>query len=249
MSNLSDQNNETPALWRSLRGLTSARIALGRTGQSIPLKESLHFRLTHAHARDAVYSSLDTNAIDLSLRKFNLSIIHLHSQVSSREEYLQRPDLGRRLKDQSMLIGNNTEHDLSIIIADGLSAKAIHDHILLLLDKLIPSLAHLKLSPITIVEQGRVAISDEIGSLLKSKLSLILIGERPGLSSPNSLGAYLTYSPTIGLTDESRNCVSNIRPEGLSYLEAAQKISYLIQQSLTRKISGVSLKDESGLLP
>ncbi len=248
MSSHPEKNSQAPDSWRSLRQFTSARIALGRTGQSVPLKESLHFKLTHAHARDAVYSSLNINVLEQSLQKFGLPLIHLHSKATSREEYLQRPDSGRRLRNPLALSGYNGSYDLCIIVADGLSARAIEDHVVSLLDNLIPSVNHLRLAPLTIAEQARVAIGDEIGSLFNSKLSLILIGERPGLSSPNSLGAYLTYSPAIGLTDESRNCVSNIRPEGLPYTEAATKILYLIQQSLHRKISGVRLKDESGLL-
>lgn len=247
MSDLPEKNNENN-LWTSLRSLTAARIAIGRTGQSIPLKESLHFKLSHAHARDAIYSSLDLDQLSISLQKFGLPVIHLHSQANSREEYLKRPDLGRRLNNPSPLSNQSNEYDIAIIIADGLSSKAIHDNVAPLLELLIPSLKDFSLAPLTIVGQGRVAIGDEIGSLLKAKLTLILIGERPGLSSPNSLGAYITFNPKPGLTDESRNCVSNIRPEGLSYLEAVKKINYLIRESLNRKISGVSLKDESGLL-
>ncbi len=239
--------------WKSLRSFTDARIALGRTGNSVPLKESLNFKLTHAHARDAVYSSLSLAELTRSLTKFNLPVTQLQSQVTSRQEYLQRPDLGKRLNknavDQLTALSLPVS-DVAIIIADGLSARAIHDHVFNLLDVLIPQLqnSNLQLAPLSIVEQGRVAIGDEIGFLLRAKLSLILIGERPGLSSPNSLGAYITYNPAIGLTDESRNCVSNIRPEGLSYSLATQKIFYLITESIGRKITGVHLKDQSGLI-
>ena len=240
-------------LWESLRAFTNARIAIGRTGHSVPLKESLNFRLTHAHARDAVYSSLNITELTRALSKFNLPVIQLQSQVTSREEYLQRPDRGRKLnKDSSAQLTALTlpTSDVAIILADGLSARAIHDHALLLLDLLIPSLRNsgFRLSPITVAEQSRVAIGDEIGSLLNARLSLILIGERPGLSSPNSLGAYITYAPAVGLTDESRNCVSNIRPEGLSYSSASEKIFFLITESIKRKLTGVYLKDQSGLI-
>jgi len=239
--------------WQLLRAFTDARIGIGRTGQSVTLKESLSFKLAHAHARDAVYSTLAISELTKSLEKFKLPVVKLRSQVSSRQEYLQRPDLGKKLNEDSRNELSSlalTDRDVSIILADGLSAKAIHDHAFLLLDVLIPQLNNsgIKLSPLTIVEQGRVAIADEIGSLLNVKLSLILIGERPGLSSPNSMGAYITYAPTVGLTDESRNCVSNIRPEGLSYHSAAEKIFYLITMSLQGKRSGIDLKDQSGLI-
>lgn len=239
--------------WKSLRSFTDARIALGRTGNSVPLKESLHFKLAHAHARDAVYSTLSLSELTKSLAKFNLPITPLQSQINSRQEYLQRPDLGKRLNKSSadqLTSLSSPASDVAIILTDGLSAKAIHDHAFHLLDLLIPQLqsSKLQLAPLTIVEQGRVAIGDEVGFLLQAKLSLILIGERPGLSSPNSLGAYITYHPAIGLTDDSRNCVSNIRPEGLSYSVASQKIFYLISESLRRKVAGVHLKDESGLI-
>lgn len=242
-----------PDAWQSLKAFTSARIALGRTGESVPLKESLNFKLAHAHARDAVYSALKINVLTDALQKFNLPIVHLHSAVSSRQEYLQRPDNGRKLNGASVeklaQFPTPEKPDVSIIIADGLSAQAIHDHVVSLLDLLVPALhsSKLTLAPVCIAEQARVAISDEIGSLLQARLAIIFIGERPGLSSPNSLGAYLTYQPRVGLTDESRNCVSNIRPEGLSYTAASVKIFYLITEALKRKLSGVDLKEEGSL--
>ena len=238
--------------WQALKAFTAARIALGRTGSSIPLKETLQFKLAHAHARDAVYSTLNETELVNGLQQFNLPIHVLHSQATNRHEYLQRPDLGRLLTDLSTghLKDGTTGFDVTLILADGLSATAINHHAVPLLQLLIPLLhqANFSLSPINIVHQGRVAIGDEIGSLLQAKISLVLIGERPGLSSPDSMGAYLTYQPTIGLTDEKRNCISNIRTEGLNYHTAALKIFYLIKESLRLKISGVALKDEQGLL-
>ncbi|MDR6943523.1 ethanolamine ammonia-lyase subunit EutC [Mucilaginibacter pocheonensis] len=237
---------------KALQEFTSARIAIGRVGTSIPVKQLLEFKLAHAHARDAVYSELDINNLTTVLKVFNLPVLQLQSKVSYRRQYLQRPDMGRRLNDASVISVNDhcTETAVAIIIADGLSATAVNENAFGLLQILIPQLiaADFKLAPISLVEQGRVAIGDDIGYGLKAKLSLVLIGERPGLSSPDSLGAYLTYNPKPNLTDEMRNCVSNIRPDGLSYLKAANKIFYLISEAFKRKLSGVDLKDNAGLL-
>jgi ethanolamine ammonia-lyase small subunit len=237
---------------KALQAFTPARIAIGRVGTSIPLKQSLEFKLAHAHARDAVYSELDISNLTTSLKLFSSPVLHLQSQVGYREQYLQRPDMGRRLNDESirLLQEYHSETDIAIIIADGLSATAVNQNSLGLLQILAPQLtaAGFKLAPISLVEQGRVAIGDDIGYGLNAKLSLVLIGERPGLSSADSLGVYLTYGPKPGLTDETRNCVSNIRPGGLSYVKAAKKIFYLISEAFKRKSSGVMLKDNAGLL-
>ena len=237
----------------SLKEFTAARIAIGRTGASIPLKQSLAFKLAHAHARDAVYSELDIDNLSADLKQFDLSIIQLHSQASYREQYLQRPDLGRQLNEESISELKDYSaniNDVVIIIADGLSAAAVNSNAIGLLKVLIPQLqaTGLKLSPICLVKQGRVAIADDIGMHLNAKLSLILIGERPGLSSADSMGAYLTFDPKTGLTDESRNCISNIRPHGLNFKSASKKIFYLVQEAFRRKLSGVRLKDNAGLL-
>jgi ethanolamine ammonia-lyase small subunit len=235
-----------------MRGFTAARIAIGRAGTSIPLKQSLEFKLAHAHARDAVYSELAVAALTDSLKQFQLPILRLHSQAGYREQYLQRPDLGRKLsEDSGNSLRNHTQsNDIAIIIADGLSATAINTNATDLLKVLIPMLqsVNFKLADLVLVEQGRVAIADEIASALNAKLSLILIGERPGLSSADSIGVYLTYNPKPGITDELRNCVSNIRPAGLNYKEASKKIFYLVQEAFKRKLSGVELKDNAGLL-
>jgi ethanolamine ammonia-lyase small subunit len=237
----------------ALKEFTAARIAIGRTGASIPLKQSLEFKLAHAHARDAVYSELDIDKLSAEIKQFELPVLQLHSQAAYREQYLQRPDLGRLLNEES--ISQLNDHmvagfDVVIIIADGLSAAAVNSNAIGLLKILIPQLqaAGLKLAPICLVKQGRVAVADDIGSHLKTKLSLMLIGERPGLSSADSMGAYLTFDPRPGLTDESRNCISNIRPHGLTLKPAAKKIFYLIQEAFKRKLSGVALKDNAGLL-
>ncbi|HEX3024800.1 MAG TPA: ethanolamine ammonia-lyase subunit EutC [Chitinophagaceae bacterium] len=242
-----------PDKWQSLKAFTQARIALGRTGISIPVKETLQFKLAHAHARDAVYTQLKTDAIISSLQASKLSHFLLHSMATNRNIYLQRPDLGRRLNKASalQLSSSSPYHSTTaIVIADGLSAAAVQQHALpvlqLLIDKL--NIANISFAPVCIVEQGRVAVADEIAVLLNARVSIILIGERPGLTAANSMGAYITYSPQIGLTDESRNCISNIRPEGLDYETAVEKIFYLISEALRLQLSGVALKDYTGLI-
>ena len=236
---------------KSLKKFTPARIAIGRTGTSIPLKQLLAFNLAHAHARDAVYSELDLDGLTEHLKQFDLPVLQLHSQAAYREQYLQRPDLGRLLDEGSQeQFKDHPVADVVIVIADGLSATAVNHNAVNLLKALIPQLQSvgLKLAPVCLVKQARVAIADDIGSAIKAKFSLILIGERPGLSSADSMGAYLTYNPKPGLTDESRNCISNIRPHGLSSKAAAKKIFYLVQEAFKRKLSGVGLKDNAGLL-
>lgn len=238
--------------WESLKHFTEARIALGRAGDSIPIQETLAFKLAHAHARDAVHSVLAVDTLKEELKLIDLPVLELHSQALNRQVYLQRPDLGRLLNDastaliQSQLIAS----DICITLADGLSATAINRNAVMLLQSLLPLLkgAGFQLAPICLVEQGRVAIADPIAYGLQSRLSLILIGERPGLSAADSLGVYMTYQPHPGLTDESRNCISNIRAGGLSFPLAAQKIFYLVQEAFRRKLSGVELKDNEGLL-
>lgn len=245
--------NPAPDPWAALRAFTQARIGLGRTGSSVPLRESLAFRLAHAHARDAVYSVLETARLAAELRSLGLPVCQVRSRAADRQQYLQRPDWGRQLPGEA--VAHLREYapvaaDVAFILADGLSATAVNQHALPLLRLLVPRLqqAGFRLAPITLAEQARVAISDEIGVALHARLALILLGERPGLSSPDSLGAYLTYAPRPGLTDEARNCVSNIRPEGLPAPAAADKLFYLIQEALRRQLTGVQLKDETGLL-
>jgi ethanolamine ammonia-lyase small subunit len=236
----------------SLKQFTDARIAIGRVGASIPLKQSLEFKLAHAHARDAVYSALDTENLTNGLKFFQLPTLHLYSKASGRHKYLKRPDYGRQLNEQSeaQLKDFKSGYDIAIIIADGLSATAVNENALGLLKLLIPMFLSLKLkiAPLCLVEQGRVAIGDDIGYGLRAKFSVVLIGERPGLSSADSMGAYLTYNPKPGLTDESRNCISNIRPQGLKHKPAADKIFYLVNEAFKRKLSGVGLKDNAGLI-
>lgn len=231
----------TPDPWEQLRAFTGARIALGRTGTAVPLREVLQFRLAHAYAKDAVYSALD---IPLFRRRYP-EVNVLHSQAADRAEYLQRPDKGRMLDEDSARSLKPVHTDLAIVLADGLSATAVNQHAIPLLTHLYPMLQAKKIScaPLQLVQQGRVAIGDEIGERLQVKLVLVLIGERPGLTAPDSLGAYLTWAPKPSTTDEARNCISNIRPEGLPYKLAAEKMYYLVQEAFRLRLTGIRLKD------
>jgi ethanolamine ammonia-lyase small subunit len=216
-----------------------ARISLGRVGHSLPTRELLAFQLAHAKARDAIWRELDCTS------NVRPGTLHVHSRARNREEYLRRPDLGRRLLDPSLL--QRGDFDAVIILADGLSAAAVDRHAGPVLDALLPLLEGWKLAPIVVAQQARVAIADETGELLNAKMSVILIGERPGLSSPDSLGAYLTWSPRIGRNDAERNCVSNIREEGLKPALAAQRIAMLMKAARGQQISGVRLSGAMNL--
>ncbi|ATE75565.1 ethanolamine ammonia-lyase [Pseudomonas frederiksbergensis] len=236
-----------------LRRLTPARIALGRTGTSMPTSAQLDFQYAHAQARDAVHLPFDHSALSSQLTERGRESLLLHSAATDRNSYLQRPDLGRKLSDESAqtLRDYARAHpggvDLAVVVADGLSALAVHRHTLPFLARMEEQTAieGWSLSPVILVEQGRVAVADEIGELLGAKMVVILIGERPGLSSPDSLGLYFTYNPKVGLTDAYRNCISNVRLEGLSYGMAAHRLLYLMREACRRQLSGVSLKDEA----
>jgi ethanolamine ammonia-lyase small subunit len=239
--------------WPLLRSFTTARIGLGRAGVSLPTGAQLAFQLAHAQARDAVHSTLDVEALRQTLAAQGHDPLTLHSAAPDRPTYLQRPDLGRQLDEPSaqLLAARVAEapdgYDAAFVIADGLSALAVERHAAPLLAELWRALEQegWRLAPLCVVEQGRVAISDEIGALLGARQVVILLGERPGLSAPDSLGAYLTYAPRVGNSDAQRNCVSNIREHGLSYAAAAHKLLYLMRSARQRQLSGVELKDEA----
>lgn len=251
--------------WLALRQLTAARIALGRAGASLPTQPQLDFQLAHARARDAVQVELDVpqllQALDVAGQVNDDGLLQLTSAAQNRLIYLQRPDLGRRLSEasrahltartpascSSSVDGSAFDFDLAVVLADGLSARAVMQNVAPLLAALWPRLAaeNWSLAPLSVVTQARVAIGDEIGQLLRARLVVVLIGERPGLSSPDSLGAYLTWMPRVGLTDESRNCVSNIRPAGLGFDAAAAQVLALVLAMRQRQLSGVLLKDVS----
>jgi ethanolamine ammonia-lyase small subunit len=239
--------------WLELRRLTPARIALGRTGTSLPTSAQLDFQFAHAQARDAVHLPFDHAGLSAQLSERGRESLLLHSAAVDRNSYLQRPDLGRKLGDASAQTlrdyaqANPGGVDLAIVVADGLSALAVHRHTLPFLTRLEEQMSAdgWSIAPVVLVEQGRVAIGDEIGELLGAKMVVMLIGERPGLSSPDSLGLYFTYNPKIGLTDAYRNCISNVRLEGLSYGMAAHRLLYLMREACRRQLSGVNLKDEA----
>jgi ethanolamine ammonia-lyase small subunit len=234
--------------WARLRQITPARVALGRAGGSLPTAALLDFQLAHALARDAVHQAFDPGRLARDLAPLGHPIVHLATAAGDRRSYLLRPDLGRTLRTRDA--GVRTEDvDVSITLSDGLSALAAHRQIPPLLGELLPRLkgAGLAIAPLAIVPFARVAVEDEVGALQRARLAIILLGERPGLGSPDSLGAYLVYGPRVGRTDSERNCVSNIRPEGLAIGGAAELIQYLVTQSLRRAISGVGLKDERRL--
>lgn len=235
--------------WHSLRSHTPARIAQGRTGHSLPTSALLAFQLDHARARDAVFAALDLPILLAQLEAIRPNPLRLHSQATDRRVYLQRPDLGRRLNDvskTSLAALGKPAPTLSIVLADGLSATAVNHHAPAVVAGLVVEAERLgwSVGPLTVVEQGRVAVADEVAYALGAEMVVLLIGERPGLSSPDSLGAYLTYAPRPGLTDESRNCISNIRPEGISAEWAVQKIGYLLQEFRVKRLSGYMIKDE-----
>ncbi|TGL45635.1 ethanolamine ammonia-lyase subunit EutC [Leptospira perdikensis] len=231
---------------------SNARIGLTRFGGSISTKEVLRFRLDHARARDAVLLSPNFIQLQEDLgvlgKPKKIPTLFVETKVHSKEEYLLRPDLGKKLSSQSHELLQSLAGDCDLVIAcvDGLSAKALDENLVPFLKILMSAIENkgLTLGPLVLVKGGRVAIGDEIGEILNTKVSIVVIGERPGLSSADSLGVYITYSPQVGKTDESRNCISNIRPTGFGFESAVAKTMYLIEESIRRKISGVELKDE-----
>jgi ethanolamine ammonia-lyase small subunit len=239
--------------WERLKGFTAARIALGRAGGSLRTDALLDFRMAHALAKDAVHADFDAAGLAVELESLGCRTVLAKSAARSREEYLLRPDLGRMLDEGSRQAleerGAAGGVDLAIVISDGLSATAAMRQTVAVVGSLLPLLVQdgWTLGPVCVVEGGRVAIQDEIGELLGARLSLMLLGERPGLGSPDSLGAYFTWSPRQGRSDAERNCVSNIRPEGLSPVAAAIKLHALLSASRRLGLSGIGLKDEAPL--
>ncbi len=237
-----------PPFAARLRALTPARVGLGRTGVSLQTRDVLGFQLAHAQARDAVHARLESGNMAATIGAIvqPAPVIRLHSAASDRAAYLQHPDLGRALDETSRQILARIEpaaRDLAVVVADGLSALAVERHVPGLLAELLPRLVDWRIAPVCIVEQGRVAVADEIGSLLQAELSVILIGERPGLSSPDSLGAYITWQPRPGRTDAERNCISNIRTEGLRYQDAAGQIINSLTAARRHKLTGTALAE------
>jgi ethanolamine ammonia-lyase small subunit len=241
----------SPELWARLRRWTPARIGLGRTGSSLPTEPMLAFELAHARARDAVHAPFDVDAMAMALcsEAFGDPLM-VCSRARDRMEYLVRPDLGRSLDAESCeMLQMASSSPLVIVIGDGLSAMAPARHAVPLLAELRRQSESWENVVIVVANLARVALGDEIGEMLHAEAAVVLIGERPGLSSPDSLGIYLTWAPRIGCTDADRNCISNVRPEGLSYAEAAARLRYLLCEARRLKISGVALKDDSDSPP
>ena len=238
--------------WTLLKRWTQARVGLGRAGHALPTKALLDFQIAHARARDAVHIDWDIDAFEKSLKRNGAAeTLVLQSNIENRTQYLLRPDRDRQLhpqsRDQLKRLAEGKDYDITLIVTNGLSSLALNNHGLNFLSDLLSCLEELGLamSPLCLLKNARVAIADEIGEIFKSQISLIVVGERPGLSVPDSLGLYLTFDPRWGRTDADRNCLSNIRqPDGLSYREAANKTLYLVREALQKKLSGVDLKDE-----
>ncbi|MCK0198567.1 ethanolamine ammonia-lyase subunit EutC [Ancylobacter sp. 6x-1] len=257
-----DQPSVQRDSWRRLAAMTPARIALGRAGAGLPTSEVLRFSLAHAQARDAVHAPFDASEVEAGLAGLGFPTLAVTSAASGRDIYLRRPDLGRRLSDESRaaladwraLAGRGAPEnapdlapDLAIVVADGLSSTAIHVQVVPFLQAFRARIAEhgWRVAPVVVASQARVALGDEVGALLGARAVVVLVGERPGLSSPDSLGLYLTFDPKVGRTDAERNCISNVRGEGLSHAHAAFKLSWLLKEALARRLTGVNLKDES----
>ena len=239
---------DVPDAWTDLRHMTPARIGLPRSGASIATASALELRLAHARARDAVRDALDTTRLAADLGALGHTVIQVESQATDRQTYLMRPDLGRALAPDSAALLRQHAHgtDVVFVIADGLSARAVQDHAAPVLQRVLAALPKSwRIAPLVIARHGRVAIGDAIAAALQAECVAILIGERPGLSAPDSLGAYLTYQPHENSTDADRNCISNIRPAGVGYHDAAFKLTRLLLSMRAKKISGVALKDET----
>ena len=234
--------------WTGLASLTPARLALGRSGGSLPTREVLKLGLAHAQARDAVHAAMDTGGLAAGIAALGHRTVTVDSAAPDRATYLRRPDFGRRLSARSrsqLESAPPAGADIGLIVADGLSASAVDLNALPLVEALLPRLAGRSLGPIVLARQARVALGDEVGALLGLRLVVMLIGERPGLSAADSLGAYITFAPRLGLTDAARNCVSNIRAAGLMPAAAAARIAWLVDRALALSLTGVSLKDGS----
>ena len=236
--------------WAALAAMTPARIALGRSGVSLPTGDVLAFALDHARARDAVHIPFDAAFVSAQIEALGLETVEVASAAPDRATYLRRPDLGRRLSPDSVALLERqprNDPDVLLVVADGLSSAAVHAHVAPLLATLQPMLAAppWRVGPVVLAHQGRVALGDEIAERMGARFVVLLVGERPGLSAADSLGAYLTYEPRVGRTDAERNCISNIRPAGLRYEDAAFRIAWHVAASLERGYSGIALKDES----
>lgn len=236
--------------WFSLANRTTARIGRGRSGASLPTREVLAFDLAHALARDAVHAHVDRVRLAHALAGVELATIEVESQATDRQTFLRQPDAGRRLSEASLARLSqraNGSCDLAIMVGDGLSAAAVEAHAVTLIAAFVPHARRLGLTfgPIVLAEGARVALGDAVGEALRARLAIVVIGERPGLSAADSLGIYLTYDPKPGRNDAERNCISNVRPDGMPPAIAAAKLAWLVEAALDRALTGVGLKDDS----
>jgi len=241
--------SEDDPSWAGLRQLTAARIGLRRTGASLATAPLLDFRLAHAQARDAVHEALDAARLSAQIASLGVAVLTVASAAGNRQRYLMRPDLGRRLAPgaEAPLTSHTGSYDIAFVIADGLSARAVqtHAHPVLAGSLTVLQTEGWRIAPLVIAHEGRVAIGDAVATLLGADCVAVLIGERPGLTAPHSMGAYVTWRPRAGTTDADRNCISNIRPEGIDYAAAAAKAAHLLGAMRRRQTSGVALKDDS----
>jgi ethanolamine ammonia-lyase small subunit len=240
------------SLWADLRRLTAARIGLKMTGASLATGPLLDFQLAHARARDAVREPLDEVRLIADLGGLKLPVLAVASAAEDRQHYLMRPDLGRRLTPsaEAMLAPHAGNYDIAFVVTDGLSARAVQMHAYPVLAAVLPDLRTegWRIAPLVIVRHGRVAVGDAIAGALKATCVVVLIGERPGLTAPDSMGAYLTWQPDAETRDSNRNCISNIRPDGIGYASAAFKLAHMLRTIRARRLSGVLLKDDSDQL-
>src|SRR5579871_3476787 len=245
----SRSNPDDDPLWVSLRRLTAARIGLKRAGASLATAPLLEFKLAHARARDAVHEALDEAKLIAEIAALGLAAVNVASAAEDRQRYLMRPDLGRQLAPdtEARLAAHAGSYDVAFVIADGLSARAVQTHAHPVLAGVLPPLQTegWRMAPLVVARHGRVALGDAVAALLGADCVAVLVGERPGLTSPDSMGAYLTWQPRADTTDADRNCVSNIRPDGISYADAAFKLVHLLRSMRARRMSGVHLKDDS----
>ncbi len=241
-----DQPLARPDPWSHLRAITPARIALGRAGGSLPTRPQLDFQLAHALAQDAVWDAYDGAPVVATCNRLNIPVVEVSTAATDRETYLARPDLGRTLDEpsRSRVAQLSRDYDLALAVSDGLAAGSLV-HAASVLEVLVPLVAATdwRIAPVVLVRHGRVAVQDQIGQLLGARVSVILLGERPGLLAPDSLGAYLVYDPRPGRTDAERNCISNIRPSGLPPAVAAEQILALLRAMLTHRVSGLAVEE------
>jgi ethanolamine ammonia-lyase small subunit len=243
-------SDDLPGPWDSLRRLTAARIGLKRSGASLATQPLLEFQLAHARARDAVHEALDEARLVKDLTALGLPVLTIPSQAKDRPQFLMRPDLGRQLSADAerVLTARKGVYDVTFVVSDGLSAGAAQKHAAPLLAEIVPALNDWRIAPLVIVRHGRVGAGDAVAAALNATCVVILLGERPGLTAPDSLGAYLTWKPRPDTTEAERNCVSNIRPEGIAYADAARKIVHLLRAMRAGGASGITLKDDSDRL-